>query len=299
VVPSLSIVAPARPFLPHPSWMGRSCVPGAGRRTGRLGGAGPTDDRGGRIEGEANARRALVTAAAGTFPVPATVLSAAPVITRGLVNITVVDVLSGKEVDLQVPVAVAAKICDLDVNVPAAELEDAGRADCASDVDQQVTSTQTPGGNQRSAPAARSRRGASGGPPLPPAVAPPASRRPPANTSGAPIGGPGAPSGSSCIVADRPRPSPRGLPPATATRPAVRRRGAPGDPPPARRHPARLRRSSRTSRTRSAGVVRAVTWRMRHPAATSSRARSRSPWKASKPRWASQPSNSTAIRAPG
>jgi hypothetical protein len=148
-------------------------------------------------------------------------------------------------------------------------------------------------------PLTGSRRGASGGPPLPPAVAPPASRRPPATTGGAPSGGPGAPSGSSCNVAHRPRPSPRGLPPATATRPAVRRRGAPGDPPPARRHPARLRRSSRTSRTRSAGVVRAVTWRMRHPAATSSRARSRSPWKASKPRWASQPSNSTAIRAPG
>jgi hypothetical protein len=96
------------------------------------------------------ARRALVgTAAAGMFLVPATGASAAPVITGGLVNVTVVDVLSGNQVNLQVPIAVAANICDLDVNVLAADLADDGRADCANDVNQEVTSTQTQRGNRR------------------------------------------------------------------------------------------------------------------------------------------------------
>ena len=75
--------------------------------------------------------------------------SAAPVITGGLVNVTVVDVLSGNEVNLQVPIAVAANICDLDVNVLAADLADDGRADCANDVNHEVTSTQTQRGNRR------------------------------------------------------------------------------------------------------------------------------------------------------
>jgi hypothetical protein len=89
------------------------------------------------------ARRALVsTAAAGAMLVPATAASAAPVITGGLVNVTVVDVLSGNQVNLQVPVAVAANICDVNVTVLAADLADDGRADCANDVNQQVESVQ-------------------------------------------------------------------------------------------------------------------------------------------------------------
>jgi hypothetical protein len=88
-------------------------------------------------------RRALVgTVAAGSMLVPAATASAQPVVTGGLVNITVVDVLSGNQVTLQVPVAVAANICDVDLNVLAADLADDGRATCENDVDQTVESVQ-------------------------------------------------------------------------------------------------------------------------------------------------------------
>ena len=43
--------------------------------------------------------------------------SAQPVVTGGLVNITVVDVLSHNNVQVQVPVEVAAQLCGVNVNV--------------------------------------------------------------------------------------------------------------------------------------------------------------------------------------
>ncbi len=78
-------------------------------------------------------RRAVIaTAAAGALAVPALPAAAQPVITGGLVNVTIVDVLSGNQTTLQVPITVAANICDVDVNVLAADLAD-GTADCSND----------------------------------------------------------------------------------------------------------------------------------------------------------------------
>ena len=78
-------------------------------------------------------RRAVIaTAAAGALAVPALPAAAQPVITGGLVNVTIVDVLSGNQTTLQVPITVAANICDVHVNVLAADLAD-GTADCSND----------------------------------------------------------------------------------------------------------------------------------------------------------------------
>lgn len=79
-------------------------------------------------------RAAIVTAFAGAAALPALSASAAPpVITGGLVNVTIVDVLSDNQVTVQVPVSVAANICDLDVNVLAVDLADGGPTDCSND----------------------------------------------------------------------------------------------------------------------------------------------------------------------
>ena len=66
---------------------------------------------------------------------------AAPVITGGLVNVTVTDVLSGNQVTAQVPITVAANICDVSVTALAQDLRD-GTADCSND-QQIITVSQT------------------------------------------------------------------------------------------------------------------------------------------------------------
>jgi hypothetical protein len=66
-------------------------------------------------------RKKLVASvfATGLLAVGAAVPSAgaAPVITGGLVNITIVDVLSGNDVNVQVPIGVAANVCGVQANV--------------------------------------------------------------------------------------------------------------------------------------------------------------------------------------
>ncbi len=77
-------------------------------------------------------KRAVVTAAAaGTMLIPATAASAAPVVTGGLVNVTLVDVLdiNGNQVIVQVPISVAAAVCDVNVAVLAA-IQDTGDFMC-------------------------------------------------------------------------------------------------------------------------------------------------------------------------
>lgn len=74
--------------------------------------------------------------------VPAT---AQPVVTGGLVNITVTnietgDILSENEVNLGVALALAANICDVNVNVLAVQLREGG-AECESETER-VTITQ-------------------------------------------------------------------------------------------------------------------------------------------------------------
>jgi hypothetical protein len=77
-------------------------------------------------------RAAVAATFAGALAVPATAASAAPLITGGLVNVTIVDVLSGNQVTAQVPVTVAANICDVTVAVLVQDLQD-GTADCTND----------------------------------------------------------------------------------------------------------------------------------------------------------------------
>ena len=76
-------------------------------------------------------RAAVAATFAGALAVPATAASAAPLITGGLVNVTIVDVLSGNQVTAQVPVTVAANICDVTVAVLVQDLQD-GTADCTN-----------------------------------------------------------------------------------------------------------------------------------------------------------------------
>jgi len=77
-------------------------------------------------------KRALIASTfAGALVVPATTASAAPVITGGLVNVTITDVLSGNQVTAQVPVNVAANICGVPVSVLATGLT-SGPVDCSN-----------------------------------------------------------------------------------------------------------------------------------------------------------------------
>jgi hypothetical protein len=78
-------------------------------------------------------QRALVsTVAAGAALVPASAASAQPVITGGLVNVTIVDFadVNVEDVVVQLPVSVAANVCDVDVAVLLAAIEDTGSAEC-------------------------------------------------------------------------------------------------------------------------------------------------------------------------
>ena len=79
-------------------------------------------------------RRALVsTVAAGAAIVPATAASAQPVvISQGLVNVTIIDFadVNVEDVTVQLPVAVAANVCDVNAAVLLAEIRDFGEADC-------------------------------------------------------------------------------------------------------------------------------------------------------------------------
>ncbi len=80
-------------------------------------------------------RRAVIaSAAAGALALPAVPAAAAPVITGGLINVTVVDVLNDNEVTVQVPITVAANICGVAVNVLALDLRD-GPVDCSNETE--------------------------------------------------------------------------------------------------------------------------------------------------------------------
>ena len=79
-------------------------------------------------------RRAIATVFAGGVVLAgaSAPAQAAPVITGGLVNVTIVDVLSGNQVTAQVPITVAANLCDVTVAVLAQDLGD-GPVDCSND----------------------------------------------------------------------------------------------------------------------------------------------------------------------
>jgi hypothetical protein len=56
--------------------------------------------------------------------------SAQPVITGGLINVTLVDVLSHDNIAVQVPVGIAANVCDVNAAVLLAAVRDTGSATC-------------------------------------------------------------------------------------------------------------------------------------------------------------------------
>ena len=59
--------------------------------------------------------------------------AAQPVITGGLINITLTNVL--QNVSVQIPVGVAANVCDTNVAALFAQIEDTGSAQCEADAD--------------------------------------------------------------------------------------------------------------------------------------------------------------------
>ena len=75
-----------------------------------------------------------------------------PVITGGLVNITITNFLNNntvtfdRVVNVAAAVNIAANVCDLDVNIIAADFSDDGNATCTNTVGQVVTLTQPTSG---------------------------------------------------------------------------------------------------------------------------------------------------------
>jgi hypothetical protein len=61
--------------------------------------------------------------------------SAQPVVTGGLINVTLVDVLNQNNVAVQVPVGIAANVCDVNAAVLLAAVRDTGSATCDADAD--------------------------------------------------------------------------------------------------------------------------------------------------------------------
>ena len=57
---------------------------------------------------------------------------AAPVVTGGLVNVTIVDLLDIDDVTVQLPIAVAANVCDVNVAILQADFLDDGVANCTA-----------------------------------------------------------------------------------------------------------------------------------------------------------------------
>jgi len=95
-------------------------------------------------------KRILATSASAAIALTGSTLgiaapaNAQPVITGGLVNITVVDLIdvTNNNVALGVALGLAANICDVNVNVLAVQLRDGG-ATCTADAgDQRVTISQ-------------------------------------------------------------------------------------------------------------------------------------------------------------
>ncbi len=85
------------------------------------------------------------TLAVGSLGVAAPAQAQAPVVTGGLVNVTIVDAVDVNDVVVQVPIAAAVNICDTTVAVLVADLQDGdGEANC----DATATSNANRGGSR-------------------------------------------------------------------------------------------------------------------------------------------------------
>jgi hypothetical protein len=74
---------------------------------------------------------ALISVTALMVALTAMPALAQPVLTGGLVNVTIVDAVDVEDVVVQLPVAAAANVCGVDVNVLVQDLQD-GDANCTA-----------------------------------------------------------------------------------------------------------------------------------------------------------------------
>lgn len=78
--------------------------------------------------------RKLVAALFSTAVMAVTVAAPAsahpPLVTGGLINVTLMDVLNNNNVSVQVPVGIAANVCDVNAAVLLAAVRDTGSATC-------------------------------------------------------------------------------------------------------------------------------------------------------------------------
>ena len=61
--------------------------------------------------------------------------SAQPVVTGGLINVTLVDTIDLTNTSVQVPIGIAANVCDVNAAVLLAAVRDQGSAKCDADAD--------------------------------------------------------------------------------------------------------------------------------------------------------------------
>jgi hypothetical protein len=90
---------------------------------------------------------ALISVAAMMLAMSAMPAMAAPVFTGGLINVTVTDVV--EDVTVQVPVGVAANLCDINAAVLVAEFNDTGAADCTATAESKASNGPGKGGGAR------------------------------------------------------------------------------------------------------------------------------------------------------
>lgn len=88
--------------------------------------------------GHCRSRRFAVLLTTGALSVGAVAapaaLAASPVVTGGLVNVTIVDAVDVNNNTVQLPIGIAATVCDVNVNV-LAEQERNGGAKCTATAD--------------------------------------------------------------------------------------------------------------------------------------------------------------------
>lgn len=73
---------------------------------------------------------ALAVGAMSAGAVAGPAVAASPVVTGGLVNVTIVDAVDISRVTVQLPIGVAANVCNVDVSVLSAQLANTGTAAC-------------------------------------------------------------------------------------------------------------------------------------------------------------------------
>src|SRR5688500_9972059 len=100
----------------------------------------------GRTDVDVSRRRSIMTkwiaalalSGALAFAAPSTAEAQGPIVTGGLVNVTITDfadiedVLTDFNIGVNAAVALAAAVCDVDVDVISAAIENTGAYDCAA-----------------------------------------------------------------------------------------------------------------------------------------------------------------------